>query len=71
MLSQIPRITMNVVDNIVKHFGTLDTVITANIDSLQRVEGVGVTRATTIKETLVQMKTGVSQPPVLALPIFD
>lgn len=71
MLSQIPRITMNVVDNIVKHFGTLDAVITANIDSLQRVDGVGVTRASTIKETLVQMKTGASQPPILALPIFE
>ena len=71
MLSQIPRIPMNIVQNIVQNFKTLDAIITSNIDALQNVEGVGKTRATAIKEALVQMKTGTSQPQVLTLPIFD
>ena len=71
MLSQIPRIPMNIVENIVQNFKTLDAIITSNIDMLQNIKGVGKTRATAIKESLVQMKTGTSQPQVLALPIFD
>lgn len=71
MLSQIPHIPMNIVENIVQNFKTLDAIITSNIDALQNVEGVGKTRATVIKEALVQMKTGTSQPQVLTLPIFD
>ena len=71
MLSQIPRIPMNIVENIVQNFNTLDAIITSNIDALQNVDGVGKTRATAIKEALVQMKTGTSQPQVLALPIYD
>lgn len=71
MLSQIPRIPINIVQNIVQNFKTLDAIITSNIDALQNVEGVGKTRATVIKEALVQMKTGTSQPQVLTLPIFD
>lgn len=71
MLSQIPRIPMGIVDNIVKNFKALDAIITSNIDVIQNVEGVGKTRATAIKEALIQMKTGTSQPQVLTLPIFD
>ncbi len=71
MLSQIPRIPMSIVENIVQNFKTLDAIITSNIGALQNIKGVGKTRATAIKEALVQMKTGTSQPQVLALPIFD
>lgn len=71
MLSQIPHIPMNVVESIVQNFQTLDAIVTASIDVLQNVEGVGKTRASAIKEALVQMKTGASQPPVLALSTFE
>ena len=71
MLSQIPRIPMNIVENVVQNFKTLDAIITSNVNTLQNVGGVGKTRATAIKEALVQMKTGTSQPQVLALPIHD
>ena len=71
MISQIPRISMNIVENIVKQFKTLDNIIASNIDVLKDVEGVGKTRASVIKETLIQMKSGTTQPQVLALPIFD
>ncbi len=71
MLSQIRRIPMNIIENIVVNFNSLDAIITSSVDALEGVEGVGKTRATAIKETLVQMKTGTSQPQVFALPIFD
>ena len=71
MLSQIPRIPMNIVENIVQNFNTLEAIITASVDTLQSVDGVGKTRASAIKDALVQMKTGASQPPILALSIFE
>ncbi len=71
MLSQIPRIPMNIVENIVQRFKKLESIITASIDTLQYVDGVGKTRASAIKEALLQMKTGASQPPVLSLSIFE
>ena len=71
MLSQIPRIPDHIVENVVNSFKSLDAIITSNVDTLQAVEGVGKLRATAIKEALVQMKTGTTQPQVLAIPIFD
>ena len=71
MLSQIPRIPMGIVENIVQKFKTLRAITTATVDVLQDVEGVGETRAYAIKEALVQMKTGTSQPPLLALSVFE
>lgn len=71
MLSQIPSIPMNIVENIVQRFKKLESIITSTIDTLQDVEGVGKTRASAIKEALLQMKTGVSQPPVLSLSITE
>lgn len=71
MLSQISRIPDNVVENIVNSFKSLDAIITSNVNTLQEVEGVGKLRATAIKDALVQMKTGSTQPQVLAMPIFN
>ena len=69
MLSQIPRIPMDIVENIVESLNTLDAITTSPIEAIQEITGVGKTRATAIKEALVQMKTGTSQPQVFALPI--
>ena len=71
MLSQISRIPIKIVENIVERFESLDAIITSNINTLQDVEGVGKLRATAIKEALVQMKTGNAQPQALAMPLFD
>lgn len=71
MLIQLSRIPDNIVENIVDKFKTLDAIITSNVNTLQEVEGVGRLRAAAIKEALVQMKTGSTQPQVLAMPIFD
>ncbi len=71
MLSQIPRIPMDIVENIVERLKTLDVIITSSIETLKGIKDVGKTRATVIKEALVQMKTGTTQPQVFALPIYD
>lgn len=71
MLSQIPRIPTKIIENIVNSLNSLDTIITSNVNTLQDVDGVGRTHATAIKEALVQMKTGTTQPQVLTSPIFD
>lgn len=71
MLSQIPHISMKVIERIIEHFKTLYSIRTANIDELQNVDGIGETRALAIKESLIQMKTGTSQPSVMTLPVFE
>lgn len=71
LLSQIPHISIKVVERIVKHFKTLSSIRSANIDELINVDGIGETRALAIKESLIQMKTGTAQPTVMTLPIFE
>lgn len=71
MLSQIPHISMKIVERIVDHFKSLYSIRTANIDELQDVDGIGETRAMAIKESLIQMKIGASQPTVMTLPVFE
>jgi len=55
LLSRIPRIPEPIVDHIVDHFGTLSKIMRATIDDLDDVEGVGDTRAKTIKEGLSKL----------------
>lgn len=71
MLSQIPRIPMDIVEYIVDNLNTLDAITTSSLETLKEIKGVGKTRATAIKETLVQMKTGTTQPQAYTLPIYD
>ncbi|MGZ4728767.1 MAG: DNA integrity scanning diadenylate cyclase DisA [Acidimicrobiales bacterium] len=55
LLSRIPRIPEPIIDHIVDHFGTLSKIMRATIDDLDDVEGVGDTRAKTIKEGLSKL----------------
>ena len=71
ILSQVPRIPFNIVENIVHKFKSLDKIYTAAIGELQAVDGVGQTRASTIKDTLAQMKTSTAQPHLLELSVFE
>lgn len=71
MLSQVPRIPFKVIESIVCKFKTLDRICTAAVDELQAVDGVGETRASTIKDTLAQMKTTTVQPHAFALSAFE
>ena len=55
LLSRIPRIPEQVIDHIVDHFGTLSKIMRATIDDLDDVEGVGESRARTIKDGLSRL----------------
>ncbi len=71
ILSQISRIPITVVEDIIDRFHSLDAIITSDVNALKKVEGVGTVRAKAIKESLIEMKTGATQPQVLTSPIFD
>ena len=50
-----PRLPDAVVDRLVEHFGGLQKLLAASIDDLQAVEGVGETRARTVREGLSRL----------------
>ena len=52
LLAKVPRLPTAVVDRLVDHFGTLQKLLSAGIDDLQVVEGVGELRARSVREGL-------------------
>lgn len=55
LLAKVPRLPRLVVDRLVDHFGALQKLLTASIDDLQAVEGVGESRAKTVREGLSRL----------------
>jgi diadenylate cyclase len=55
MLAKIPRLPDQVIQNIISRFGNLQKIMRATIEDLDDVEGVGATRATSIKEGLSRL----------------
>jgi len=55
LLARIPRLPEVVVDRLVDHFGSLQRLLAAGIDDLQAVEGVGETRARSVREGLSRL----------------
>jgi len=55
LLARVPRLPGAVVDRLVEHFGSLQTLLAASIDDLQTVEGVGESRARTVREGLSRL----------------
>ena len=55
LLAKVPRLPGAVVDRLVEHFGSLQQLLAANIDDLQAVEGVGESRARTVREGLSRL----------------
>jgi diadenylate cyclase len=55
ILSKIPRLPSSVVERIVSAFGRLPKVMSASIDDLLAVEGVGAARATLVKDGLIRL----------------
>ena len=55
ILSRIPRLPTAVVDRIVAAFGRLPKVMSASIDDLLAIEGVGAARATLVKDGLIRL----------------
>lgn len=56
MLNKIPRIPANVIDNLVKNFKELKSVMDATYEQLDSVEGIGEARAKAIKNGLRRLR---------------
>jgi diadenylate cyclase len=55
LLAKVPRLPGAVVDRLVEHFGGLQKLLAATVDDLQTVEGVGETRARSVREGLSRL----------------
>ena len=55
MLARVPRLTETIVERLVSHFRRLQPLLSASIDELQAVEGVGDTRARYIRDGLARI----------------
>ena len=55
LLARVPRLPPLVVDRLVGHFGSLQKLLAASIDDLQTVEGVGESRARSVREGLSRL----------------
>ncbi len=55
LLAKVPRLPGAVVERLVEHFGTLQKLLAASIEDLQTVDGVGDTRARSVREGLSRL----------------
>jgi diadenylate cyclase len=55
LLAKVPRLPGAVVERLVEHFGSLQKLLSAGIDDLQAVEGVGELRARSVREGLSRL----------------
>ena len=56
ILNKVPRMPSNIVENIVKKFKSFQKLLSANIEELDEVEGIGEVRARTIVQSLKRMQ---------------
>ncbi|AGK99912.1 DNA integrity scanning diadenylate cyclase DisA [Desulfoscipio gibsoniae] len=61
ILEKIPRLPLQVVENLVREFGSLRKVLGATIEELDAVEGIGEVRARSIKEGLQRYRDQLTQ----------
>jgi len=55
LLARVPRLPGLVIDRLVEHFGGLQKLLAASIEDLQAVEGVGESRARSVREGLSRL----------------
>lgn len=55
ILSKVPRLPGVIVERLVEHFGGLQRLLAANLDELQRVDGVGEGRARAVRDGLSRL----------------
>jgi diadenylate cyclase len=55
LLAKVPRLPNAVIERLVEHFGGLQKLLAASVDDLQTVEGVGETRARSVREGLSRL----------------
>lgn len=56
ILGKVPKVPSNIVDNLVKYFKSFQHILLAEIEELDKVEGIGEVRALNIKQTLKRMQ---------------
>ena len=52
LLAKVPRLPPTVVERLVEHFDTLQKLLSAGVEDLQAVDGVGELRARSVREGL-------------------
>lgn len=60
LLSKVPRIPANVIENVIKQFKDFNSIVNASIEELDQVEGIGEARATAIKNGIRKLNEQVS-----------
>ncbi|MDP9239657.1 MAG: DNA integrity scanning diadenylate cyclase DisA [Actinomycetota bacterium] len=55
LLAKVPRVPTSVIDRLVDHFGGLQKLLAATVEDLQAVEGVGESRARSVREGLSRL----------------
>lgn len=55
LLASVPRLPDFIIDRLVDHFGNMQHLMAASIDQLQDVDGIGDTRAHSIRESLSRL----------------
>lgn len=55
MLSNVPRLPQTIVERLVEHFGTLQRLLAAGVDDLMAIDGVGESRARTVREGMSRL----------------
>ena len=55
MLNRVPRLPESIVDKLVQRFGSLPKLISASLEELDDVEGIGATRARAIQDNLARL----------------
>ncbi len=55
LLAKVPRLPVSVVERLVEHFETLQKLLSASVEDLQMVEGVGELRARSVREGLSRL----------------
>jgi diadenylate cyclase len=55
LLARVPRLPPAVIERLVEHFGGLQKLLAASIDDLQAVDGVGESRARSVREGLSRL----------------
>lgn len=56
LLHKIPRLPQPVIDNLTEEFATLGRIVSASVEELDDVEGIGAVRARSIKDGLKRMQ---------------
>jgi len=55
LLARVPRLPGSILDRVVEHFDGLQKLLAATVEDLQSVEGVGESRARSVREAISRL----------------